>query len=211
MAYKLLVEPAIEPITLADAKQHLRMEVSDDDALITLLIAAARQYAEQLTRTSFITQQWSLVLDAFPGPSLMGVPAGLPWSLPGHAILLEHGPVQSIDSITYVDMSSTVQTMPSTNYIADMTGLLAWVSFSRCKNSPTRVAPTSAPPSVSTLAATARPTATRKPSSPAGKALPPASTNHQRAQQMHLQTPAIRSGRRTVLKQPPASNLPLKG
>ena len=128
MAYKLLVEPAIEPITLADAKQHLRMEVSDDDALITLLIAAARQYAEQLTRTSFITQQWSLVLDAFPGPSLMGVPAGLPCSLPGHAILLEHGPVQSIDSITYVDMSSTVQTMPSANYIADMAGLLTRVT-----------------------------------------------------------------------------------
>ena len=128
MAYKLLVEPAIEPITLSDAKQHLRMEVSDDDALITLLIAAARQYAEQLTRTSFITQQWSLVLDAFPGPSLMGVPAGLPWSLPGHAILLEHGPVQSIDSITYVDMSSTVQTMPSANYIADMAGLLTRVT-----------------------------------------------------------------------------------
>ena len=128
MAYKLLVEPAIEPITLADAKQHLRMEVSDDDTLITLLIAAARQYAEQLTRTSFITQQWSLVLDAFPGPSLMGVPAGLPWSLPGHAILLEHGPVQSIDSITYVDMASNVQTMPSANYIADMTGLLARVT-----------------------------------------------------------------------------------
>ena len=58
----------------------------------------------------------------------MGVPAGLPWSLPGHAILLEHGPVQSIDSITYVDMSSTVQTMPSANYIADMTGLLARVT-----------------------------------------------------------------------------------
>ena len=128
MAYKLLVEPAIEPITLADAKQHLRMEVSDDDALITLLIAAARQYAEQLTRTSFITQQWSLVLDAFPGPSLMGVPAGLPWSLPGHALLLEHGPVQSIDSITYMDMASAVQTMPSANYIADMTGLLARVT-----------------------------------------------------------------------------------
>ena len=128
MAYKLLVEPAIEPITLSDAKQHLRMEVSDDDALITLLIAAARQYAEQLTRTSFITQQWSLVLDAFPGPSLMGVPAGLPWSLPGHALLLEHGPVQSIDSITYLDMASTVQTMPSANYIADMTGLLARVT-----------------------------------------------------------------------------------
>lgn len=36
------------------------------DALITMLIAAARQYAEQLTKTSFITQQWSLVMDAFP-------------------------------------------------------------------------------------------------------------------------------------------------
>ena len=128
MAYKLLAEPAIEPITLADAKQHLRIDVSDDDALITMLIAAARQYAEQLTRTSFITQQWSLVMDAFPGPSLMGAPAGVPFSLPGHAVLLEHGPVQSIDSITYLDMSSTLQTFASTNYVADLTGLLTRIT-----------------------------------------------------------------------------------
>ena len=58
----------------------------------------------------------------------MGVPAGVPFSLPEHALLLEHGPVQSVDSITYLDMSSVVQTMPSANYIADMAGLLTRIT-----------------------------------------------------------------------------------
>ena len=112
MAYQLLAAPVTEPITLAQAKQHLNVDTSDDDAVITLLITAARQYAEQLTRSSFITQQWSLVLDAFPR----------------HAVLLEHGPVQSIDSITYWDMNNTIQTVAPATYVADLSGLFARVA-----------------------------------------------------------------------------------
>lgn len=112
MAYQLLVAPALEPITLAQAKQHLNVDTSDDDSVITALIAAARQYAEQLTRSSFITQQWRLVLDSFPA----------------HALSLEHGPVQSIDGITYLDMSSAVQTLPPENYVSDLSSQLARVT-----------------------------------------------------------------------------------
>lgn len=112
MAYQQLVAPAIEPMTVADARQHLRVEVSEDDALIAMLIAAARQYAEQLTNTSFITQQWNLVLDAFAG----------------NTIVLEHGPVQSVESITYLDMSGNLQTMPNTDYVGDLSGLLGRVT-----------------------------------------------------------------------------------
>lgn len=112
MAYQQLVAPSVVPITLAQAKQHLNVDTSDDDAVITMLIAAARQYAEQLTRSSFITQQWSLVLDAFPC----------------YAQFLEHGPVQSIASITYLDMNNTAQTVAPANYAVELTGLLARVA-----------------------------------------------------------------------------------
>ena len=106
-------------MSLADAKLHLRVDFTDDDALITAFISAARQAAETLTGRQIVTARWKLVLDSFPGPSLMGVPAGLPFSLPGHAVLLPKCPVQSIVAIQYLDMASAIQTMPATDYTVD--------------------------------------------------------------------------------------------
>lgn len=119
MPLQQIAPPGAEPVTLAEAKNHLRVDVTDDDALITLLISAARRYAEVYTGRSFITQQWRLVLDSFPGPSMIGVPYGVPFSLPGHAILLEKGNVQSVQSITYTAMDGTTATMPSTDYVVE--------------------------------------------------------------------------------------------
>ena len=120
MSLQLVTPPAVEPVTLAEAKAHLRIDFSDDDALITTLIAAARQQAETITGRQICTATWKLVLDAFPGPSLMGVPAGSPFTLPGHAILVPRSPVASITSIQYLDMGSTLQTMSSTYYATDL-------------------------------------------------------------------------------------------
>ena len=106
-------------MSLADAKLHLRVDFIDDDALITALISAARQAAEMLTGRQIVTARWKLVLDSFPGPSLMGVPAGDPFSLPGHAILLPKCPLAAVVSIQYLDMSGTWQTMPATDYTVD--------------------------------------------------------------------------------------------
>ena len=119
MPLQLVTPPAEEPVSLADAKLHLRVDFSDDDALITSLISAARQAAETLTGRQIVTARWKLLLDSFPGPSLMGVPAGRPFSLPGHAILLPKCPVQSVFAIQYLDMASTTQTMPSADYTVD--------------------------------------------------------------------------------------------
>jgi uncharacterized phiE125 gp8 family phage protein len=120
MALQLVTPPAEEPVSLADAKLHLRVDFTDDDALITALITAARQAAETITGRQIVTARWKLVLDSFPGPSLMGVPAGTPFSLPGHAILLPKCTVQSVVSIQFLDMSSTWQVMPATDYTVDL-------------------------------------------------------------------------------------------
>lgn len=120
--------PGQEPISVDEAKVYLRVIDSNDDDVIGYLITAARLYAEHYCERSFISQQWRLVLDSFPGPSLMGVPYGLPYSLPGHAVLLERGPVISVDSITYVDMGGVPQPMPSANYKADLSGPLPRVT-----------------------------------------------------------------------------------
>ena len=119
MPLVLVTPPAEEPVSLAEAKLHLRVDFADDDALITALISAARQAAETLTGRQIVTARWKLVLDSFPGPSLMGVPAGQTFSLPGHAILLHKCPVQSIVSIQYLDMTGSLQTLASNSYTAD--------------------------------------------------------------------------------------------
>lgn len=120
MPLQLITPAAQEPVSILEARQHLRVDFDDDDALISVLISAARQAAETLTGRQFITARWKLVLDSFPGPSLMGVPAGVPFTLPGHAILLPKGPVQSVVAINYLDMAGVLQTMPVANYTQDL-------------------------------------------------------------------------------------------
>lgn len=66
MSSILLTAPAIEPLSLDEAKAFLRVEHNDDDALIGALIAAARLHIETETRRALITQSWRIVLDCWP-------------------------------------------------------------------------------------------------------------------------------------------------
>jgi uncharacterized phiE125 gp8 family phage protein len=119
MPMQLITPPAGEPVSLEEAKLHLRVDFDDDDALIQMLISSARQAAETITNRQLMTARWKLVMDSFPGPSLMGVPAGQPFTLPGHAILIPKSPVLSVVAINYLDMNSVQQTMPAANYTVD--------------------------------------------------------------------------------------------
>jgi uncharacterized phiE125 gp8 family phage protein len=62
----LLTGPAAEPLTLADAKNFLRVEHDADDDLISALITAARIHVEAETHRALMTQTWRLVLDRWP-------------------------------------------------------------------------------------------------------------------------------------------------
>ena len=69
MKYRSLVratEPAVEPVTLAEAKAHLRVDISDDDALISAIIKASREFVEEYLDRSLVHTQWTLRMDAFP-------------------------------------------------------------------------------------------------------------------------------------------------
>lgn len=119
MPLQLVTPPAEEPVSLIDAKLHLRVDFDEDDTLIASLITAARLAAETLTGRQFTTARWKMVLDSFPGPSLMGVPAGQVFTLPGHAILLLKCPVQAVVAMRYLDMGAVEQTMPAATYTVD--------------------------------------------------------------------------------------------
>ncbi len=104
MSLALITKPAVEPITLADAKAHLRVEHSDDDALISELIAAARQYLEKVTGLVFITQTWRQFEDCWPSSRYLNT---------------GRHPVQSIQSITVYDAQGIPQLIDADNYLLD--------------------------------------------------------------------------------------------
>lgn len=120
MPLQLLTPPAQEPVSLAEAKLHLRVDFSDDDALIGALITAARQAAETITGRQLITARWKYILDGFPAGCSGSGSTALAFSLPGHAILIPKPPVQSIQGIDYIDANASAQVMPSTDYVADL-------------------------------------------------------------------------------------------
>jgi len=105
MTLSLVTAPGIEPISLQEAKDHLRVTHAVEDALIDQLIVAARQHIDGrdgwLGR-QLITAIWDLTLDRFPAADYISLP------LP---------PVQSITSITYIDDNGTQQTLSSAKYV----------------------------------------------------------------------------------------------
>lgn len=102
MALKLITAPSTYPVTLAEAKLHCRVDIADDDTLITAFITAATEMAEQKTGRAIMTQTLELTLDAFP-----------------EAFELTRVPVQSITSVKYYDTTGTQQTLSNTLYALD--------------------------------------------------------------------------------------------
>lgn len=103
MALIRIAAPASEPLTLAEAKLHCRVDGTDEDALITALIIAAREQAEHETGRALVTQTWELVLDAFP-----------------EAFVLRKSPVQSVTSLKYLDSATGAeQTLDPADYLLD--------------------------------------------------------------------------------------------
>lgn len=137
LSTQLVTPPTAEPITLQQAKLHLRVDFPEDDTLITGLISAARQYCEKRTNRAFFTQTWLRTLDFFPlygriessrSPSERDTwPYGT-WYWDRVTIDLPHNRVQSVTSITYIDSNGQTQTLPTSGYNVDVTSMPARIA-----------------------------------------------------------------------------------
>jgi uncharacterized phiE125 gp8 family phage protein len=58
--------PAVEPVSVSEAKAHLRVDISDDDSYIQNLVSSAREWCEQYLDRTLINTQWTMRLDSFP-------------------------------------------------------------------------------------------------------------------------------------------------
>lgn len=70
----LLSAPAVEPVSLAEAKTWLRIARDSDDELIGALITSARLVVEAHTHLVLIEQTWRIVADGWPPASELELP-----------------------------------------------------------------------------------------------------------------------------------------
>lgn len=123
--------PAVEPISLGEAKAHLRVDTTDDDALIQNLIRAARVSLETKYDVAMLTQSLVLGRDYFPNVFGLGYTPtpqwwlGPSWAGQYDAEELRYGfislraPVQSVTSVTYLDTTGSSVVWASSNYFLD--------------------------------------------------------------------------------------------
>lgn len=103
----LILAPAIEPVSLADAKSWLREDGSDEDQLIQALIVSARMTIEAHTRRFLVTQGWRLVYDAWPDSVCAESTLVIPFS-----------PFQAATAIRVYDANDVAQLLDAATYRA---------------------------------------------------------------------------------------------
>jgi uncharacterized phiE125 gp8 family phage protein len=116
MSLVLTSGPALEPISLAEAKAHLRITHTLEDALIQSLIITSRLHIEAALGLALITQGWSVFLDRWPR---------------GHRIALPIRPVLAIGQVRIWAPDGTSSIVAPDKYLLDGHGIparLVWQS-----------------------------------------------------------------------------------
>jgi uncharacterized phiE125 gp8 family phage protein len=128
--WKVTTDPIELPITLADAKDFLRVDHSDEDDIITSAIGAAVDYCEAELGLALMDQTVTVKLDGFPAEDYIRLPMSN---------------LLSVVSVSYTDQSGDSQTY--TDYTADtfntpgriVNNLLVWPQTKDVANSVTIV------------------------------------------------------------------------
>ncbi|MCW5712464.1 phage head-tail connector protein [Shinella sp.] len=101
-----LLPPAVEPVTLAETKAHLRLDAADEDALLSALVRVAREHLEAATGLCLITRPLRLYLDDWPETRV---------------IQIARGPVQTIEMVTVYDAAGLPVAVDASGYLLDGT------------------------------------------------------------------------------------------
>jgi uncharacterized phiE125 gp8 family phage protein len=101
---RVVTAPAVEPLSLAEAQEFCRVDSGDtsQDSLLTALIKSAREYAENLTRRSYVKRTLELTLSEFC-----------------REIELPYPPLLYVESVKYIDLDGTLQTVDPSLYQVD--------------------------------------------------------------------------------------------
>lgn len=117
MGLKLISKPAAWPITLDEAKAHVREDSDDFDDVIEAMVDAATDYCDGPTGflgRALIDQTWELTLDGFPCGRHQEIKIPMP-------------PLIEIISVTYDDASGVAQLLAPSLYSVDPVSEPGWV------------------------------------------------------------------------------------
>jgi uncharacterized phiE125 gp8 family phage protein len=102
--------PSLEPVTVSEAKAHLRLDSSDEDLLIASLILTSRLHIEAALGLALISQAWTITLDCWPE---------------GDAVMLPLRPVQTIEEVRVRDAAGVASVVSPESYALDGAGVPA--------------------------------------------------------------------------------------
>ena len=111
MSIKVITPATAEPLSLTEVKEFLRVDSSDEDATLNIMISAAREMCETYTRQILMTTTIDEVGDAFPSVNYNSIT---------EYISLSRSPIQSITSVSYLDDAGATQTVSSSDYTSDL-------------------------------------------------------------------------------------------
>jgi len=103
---RIITPPDVQPLTLVETKEHLRVDITDEDTLIGLYIEAATSFIEKFLGRALVTQTWEMAIDQFPTDGKKTIAIPLP-------------PLQSVVSIKYDNTGMVEQTLPPSSYLID--------------------------------------------------------------------------------------------
>jgi uncharacterized phiE125 gp8 family phage protein len=105
MSLVLTTPPAVEPVSLAQAKLHLRLDGDAEDVLVASLITAVRMTVERKASLALVEQGWTLTLDAWPR---------------GREIAVPLAPVSEVTSLTVYGEDDTPAEVDPAHYVVDL-------------------------------------------------------------------------------------------
>lgn len=107
MSAYLIAGPAVEPVSLPEAKAHLRLDGADEDELVGALLRAARLAVEGACRLLLVQQSWRVTLPAWP---------------PGRTVELALAPVMAVSAIRIFDAADAPSTVLPALYRLESAG-----------------------------------------------------------------------------------------
>lgn len=127
----LVTAPATEVVSLQSLKEYLKIDTTDDDAMLLVSLKAATKRLEQYSNQKFVTQTWDVFFDCFPYNG-----KNTPWwdgvrevaisdvyrSSNGGILEIPFGPLQSVTSFKTFNDDNTEFTFDSSNYYVDTAG-----------------------------------------------------------------------------------------
>lgn len=109
MALVLATAPTTEPMTVAELKTHLRIDHTNDDVYLAVVLKSATQYYEKHTNRTLVSTTWDLWMDGFDDP----------FYARNGVISLPRPPLSSVTYVKYYDASNVLQTWGTAEYSVD--------------------------------------------------------------------------------------------